>query len=292
MGWLDGFIKRRGGSEAEMSFLDHLEELRWHIIKSLIAIIIAGIIIFIKTTYVFDHIIFAPKNPDFWTFQMMCKLATLVHISSLCVGTFNVAITNIDMSGQFMISLQNAFTLGLIVTFPYVLWQAWLFMSPALYEQERSRVSGIVISGSLLFYVGVVFGYYLIVPFTVYFLGTYQVSAQVPNQINLSSYIETVTGLSFACGLVFEFPLVIYLLAIIGLATHELLSQYRKYAFVIILFIAAVITPSPDMVSQTLVAVPLFGLYEIGILISRRVAKRRTDRRLKEEEEYVKEEVE
>jgi sec-independent protein translocase protein TatC len=292
MGWLDGFIKRRGGNEAEMSFLDHLEELRWHIIKSLIAIIIAGIIIFVKTTYVFDHIIFAPKNPDFWTFQMMCKLATLVHISSLCVGTFNVAITNIDMSGQFMISLQNAFTLGLIVTFPYVLWQAWQFMSPALYEQERSKVSGIVISGSFLFYLGVVFGYYLIVPFTVYFLGTYQVSAQVPNQINLSSYIETVTGLSFACGLVFEFPLVIYLLAIIGLATHQLLSQYRKYAFVIILFIAAVITPSPDMVSQTLVAVPLFGLYEIGILISRRVAKRRIDRPLKEEEEYVKEEVE
>lgn len=290
MGLLDGFLKRRGASEAEMSFLEHLEELRWHILRSLVAIVIAGAAIFIKTTFIFDQIIFAPKKPDFWTFRMMCRLADLVHISGLCVGDFTVDVKNIDMSGQFMISLQNAFTLGLVVTFPYVLWQLWKFLSPALYEQERKRVSGVVIAGSLLFYLGVIFGYYLIVPFTVYFLGTYQVSAEVPNQINLSSYMETVTGLSFACGLVFEFPLVIYLLAIIGLATHELLSQYRKYAFVIILFIAAIITPSPDMISQTLVAVPLFGLYEVGILISRRVAKRREAKALQAEEEYAGEE--
>jgi sec-independent protein translocase protein TatC len=160
-------------------------------------------------------------------------------------------------------------------------------MSPALYEQERRRISGVVIAGSLLFYVGVLFGYFCIVPFTVYFLGTYQVSAEVPNQINLSSYIETVTGLSFACGLVFEFPLVIYLLSIIGLATHKLLTEYRRYAFIFILFIAAIITPSPDMVSQTLVAVPLFGLYEVGIIISKRVSKRKAEKALKEEEEYL-----
>ncbi|MBA3649247.1 MAG: twin-arginine translocase subunit TatC [Chitinophagales bacterium] len=283
MGWLNTLIKKRSSDQAEMSFIDHLEELRWVILRSLIAIVVAGIFIFLNTKFIFDHIIFAPKNPDFWTFRVMCKLGSWVHMSSLCVQNFNVPVQNIDFSGQFMVSLQNAFTLGLVIVFPFVLWELWKFISPALYEQERQKIYGIVLSGSLLFYLGVVFGYFLIVPFTVFFLGTYQVSTEVKNTISLSSYIETVTGLSFACGLVFEFPLIIYLLAVIGVATHEILSGYRKYAVVFILLLSAVITPSPDMVSQTLVALPLYGLFEIGILISKKITNSRMARRLEAE---------
>ncbi len=272
MGWLDGFIQRRGGSDAEMSFLEHLEELRWHIIRSLLAIIIVGIVLFLNKSFVFDQVILAPKNPQFWTYRMMCQLGELLHWKGLCTTDISFTLTNIDLSAPFMIHLQIAFVLGLVFTFPYIFWEFWRFVKPALFEGEQRQAGGAVLAASLLFYLGVLFGYYLIVPFTVNFLGSYQVSAEVKNNINLSSYIDTVTGLSFSCGLVFEFPLLIYFLAKVGLTTHELLSQYRKMALVVILLVAAVITPSPDMFSQTLVAVPLYGLFEIGIIISRKVA--------------------
>ena len=288
MGWLDIFINRRSG-EAEMSFLEHLEELRWHIIRSLIAIVAVAIVFFLNKSFLFDKIILAPKHPDFWTYRQMCRLGDLLNMPGLCIQGFNFSITNIDLSAQFMIHLQTAFTMGLMLAFPYVLWEFRRFISPALHEKEKSAASGIVLAGSLLFYVGVLFGYYMIIPFTVFFLGTYQVSAEVSNQINLSSYIEMVTGLGFACGLVFEFPLVIYFLATIGLATHEFLSQYRKLAIVIILFVAAIITPSPDMFSQTLVALPLYGLFEIGIVISKRVSKRKARQKQLEEAKLLAE---
>ncbi|MBX7107517.1 MAG: twin-arginine translocase subunit TatC [Chitinophagales bacterium] len=275
MGWLDGFIQRRGGRDAEMSFLEHLEELRWHIIRSLLAIIIVGIVLFLNKSFVFDQVILAPKNPQFWTYRMMCRLGDLLHWKSLCTTEISFTLTNIDLSAPFMIHLQIAFVLGLVFTFPYIFWEFWKFVKPALFEGEQKQAGGAVFAASLLFYLGVLFGYYLIVPFTVNFLGSYQVSEEVKNNINLSSYIDTVTGLSFSCGLVFEFPLLIYFLAKVGLTTHELLSQYRKMALVVILLIAAVITPSPDMFSQTLVAVPLYGLFEIGIIISRKVAANR-----------------
>jgi sec-independent protein translocase protein TatC len=288
VGWLDIFINRRSG-EAEMSFLEHLEELRWHLIRSLIAILIVAVVFFLNKGFLFDQIILAPKHPDFWTYRQMCRLGNFLHMQGFCIQDFNFSITNIDLSAQFMIHLKTAFTMGLMVAFPYVLWEFWRFISPALLEKEKSAASGIVLAGSLLFYLGVLFGYYLIVPFTVIFLGTYQVSAEVSNQINLSSYIETVTGLGFACGLVFEFPLVIYFLATIGLATHEFLSQYRRVAIVIILFVAAIITPSPDMFSQTLVSLPLYGLFEIGIIISKRVSKRRARQKQLEEARLLEE---
>lgn len=278
MSWFDGFIKRRGGTEAEMSFLEHLEELRWHLIRSLLAIVIAGVVLFLNKSFIFDQVILAPKNPQFWTYRMMCKLGDLLHWNGLCTTEISFTLTNIDLSAPFMIHLQIAFILGLVLMFPYIFWEFWKFVKPALFEGEQKQASGAVIAASFLFYVGILFGYYLIVPFTVNFLGSYQVSAEVKNDINLSSYIDTVTGLSFSCGLVFEFPLLIYFLAKVGLTTHEFLSQYRKVALVIVLLTAAIITPSPDMFSQTLVAVPLYGLFEIGIVISRRVAINRQKR--------------
>ncbi|MEO6166775.1 MAG: twin-arginine translocase subunit TatC [Chitinophagales bacterium] len=289
MGWFDGFIKRRGGADAEMSFLDHLEELRWHLIRSLLAIVVAGVILFLNKSFIFDQIILAPKNPQFWTYRMMCKLGELLHWSGLCTTEISFTITNIDLSAPFMIHLQIAFILGLVFMFPYIFWEFWKFVKPALFEGEQKQASGAVIAASFLFYVGILFGYYLIVPFTVNFLGSYQVSEEVQNNINLSSYIDTVTGLSFSCGLVFEFPLLIYFLAKVGLTTHEFLSQYRKVALVIVLLTAAIITPSPDMFSQTLVAVPLYGLFEIGIVISRRVAINRQRREALKEAAYENE---
>ncbi len=266
-----------------MSFLDHLEELRWHIFRALVAILSVAIVLFINKSFLFDTILLAPKRSDFWTFKQMCSLGNKLHLPGLCVGDFSFSITNIDMSAQFMIHLQTAFTVGLVFVFPYLLWELWKFLSPALHAEEKSAATGIVLAGSLLFYIGVLFGFYFIVPFTVVFLGTYQVSAEVANQINLSSYIETITGLCLACGLVFEFPLIIYFLAKIGLATHEFLAQYRKVALVIILLLSAMITPSPDMFSQTLVAIPLYGLFEIGIIISKRVSINKEKKRLREE---------
>lgn len=270
-----------------MSFLEHLEELRWHIFRSLVAIFIFAIALFLNKSFLFDSIILAPKHPEFWTYKAMCRLSDLLHLPGLCFNDFSFSITNIDLSAQFMMHIKTSFTLGLMFAFPYVLWELWRFINPALHDKEKSAASGVVLAGSLLFYTGVLFGYYFIVPFTVVFLGTYQVSAEVTNQINLSSYIETVTGLGFACGLLFEFPLVIYFLAKIGFATHEFLSKYRKVAVVIILLVSAIITPSPDMFSQTLVAIPLYGLFELGILISRRVSNKRAKKRLKEEEALV-----
>lgn len=272
-----------------MSFLEHLEELRWHLIRSLVAVLIIALVFFLNKSFLFDQILLAPKNPDFWTYRQMCLLGNLLHMPGFCIRDFNFSITNINLSAQFMVHLKTAFTLGLILAFPYVLWEFWRFINPALLEKEKSAASGIVLAGSLLFYIGVLFGYYLIVPFTVIFLGTYQVSSEVSNQINLSSYIDTVTGLGFACGVVFEFPLVIYFLATIGLATHEFLSQYRKVAIVVILLIAAIITPSPDMFSQTLVAIPLYVLFEIGIVISKRVSKRKERQRQLEEAKLLAE---
>lgn len=291
MGWFDGFIKRRGGDEAEMSFLEHLEELRWHILRSLIAIVAVGIVLFLNKSFIFDQIILAPKNADFWTYRMICRLSETIHISRLCITDIAFTLTNIDLSAPFMIHLRIAFILGLVFVFPYVFWEFWRFIRPALYEGEKKQASGAVLAASLLFYLGVLFGYYLIVPFTVNFLGSYQVSAEVQNTINLSSYIGTVTGLSFSCGLIFEFPLLIYFLAKAGLTTHEFLSQYRKMAVVVILITAAIITPSPDMFSQTLVAVPLYGLFEIGIVISKRVAANQKLKEEKEEEKYEGEKV-
>ena len=287
MGWFDGFIKRRGGSEAEMSFLEHLEELRWHLIRSLLAIVLIGIVLFLNKSFIFDQVILAPKNPDFWTYRMMCKLGDLLHWKGLCTTEISFTLTNIDLSAPFMIHLQIAFILGLVFMFPYIFWEFWKFIKPALFEGEQKQATGAVWAASILFYAGVLFGYYFIVPFTVNFLGSYQVSAEVKNTINLSSYIDTVTGLSLTCGLVFEFPLLIYFLAKAGLTTHEFLSQYRKMALVVVLVAAAIITPSPDMFSQMLVAVPLYGLFEIGIIISRRVAINNERRRAKQELETL-----
>ncbi|SMO37185.1 twin-arginine translocase subunit TatC [Solitalea koreensis] len=272
--------------EAEMSFFDHLEELRWHIIRSVIAISVFTGIAFSYKEFVFDNIILGPKNTDFWTYRMMCHLAAKYNLEDFCVSKINFVIMNTELSGQFMIHLNSSIMLGIALAFPYFIWELWRFIRPALKSAERRYASGLIFFISLLFFLGMLFGYFIIVPLTIVFLGSYTVSTEIINQISLDSYLSTLGILSIGCGITFEMPIVIYFLSKLGFVTPKLLRSSRRYAVVIILLIAAFITPSPDMMTQTIVALPLFILYEISIFVSAGVAKNKARKEALEEEEY------
>ncbi|MBU6204848.1 MAG: twin-arginine translocase subunit TatC [Bacteroidota bacterium] len=268
----------RSKGDAEMSFMDHLEELRWHIARSLIAIVIVGVLLFINKSFLFDQIILGPKKPDFLTYRALCYLSNTYNLApELCIQSIDFQIINRDLSGPFMVHMQLSFIVALVFVFPYILWELWRFVSPALYDQEKRKIGNVVLMSSFMFYLGVLFGYYLVAPFSIQFLGTYQLSTEVANTVDLSSYVDSITGLAFACGLTFQFPLIILFLSRLGFVTPQFLKTYRKYALVGILFLAAIITPSPDMFSQCIVTVPLYILYEISIWVSARVYKSGSD---------------
>jgi len=259
----------------EMSFLDHLEDLRWHLIRIFGAVIICGTVAFIFKGFIFDNIIFAPKKMDFPTYQWLCALANLVSVedSTFCGEAFPFIIQNRTMAGQFSAHIWTSIYAGFIIAFPYVIYQLWKFISPGLNDNERNTSRGFIIVSSLLFFLGVLFGYYVITPLSINFLGTYTVSAEVSNEIDISSYISLVRASVIASGIIFELPILIYFLTKLGLVTPEILRKYRKFALVIVLIISAVITP-PDIASQIIVAIPVIILYEISIHISRIVLKR------------------
>ena len=268
---------KRAKADNEMSFLEHLEELRWHIVRSVLSIFIVAIIAFIYRDIVFDTIILAPKNPDFLTNRLLCKLGQLVNVNALCINTHPFEIINIRMAGQFTIHIAVSLIAGIILAFPYIFWEFWKFFRPALYSSEKKHTRGAVFFSSLLFISGVLFGYYIIVPLSVNFLGSYNVSAEVTNQINLRSYIGTVASITLASGIIFQLPILSYFLTKIGLVDPHFLKKYRKHSIIVILALAAIITP-PDIFSQVLVCIPLLFLYEIGILISRRVIAKDRER--------------
>jgi sec-independent protein translocase protein TatC len=257
----------------EMSFLDHLEDLRWHLIRATLAILIAGTIAFLCSEFIFDTIIFGPKSLNFPTYKWLCKISTFFNIdTTFCADEFPFKIQNRTMGGQFSADIWTAIYAGLVIAFPYVIYQFWKFISPGLHENERKHSRGFIIISSLLFFIGVLFGYYVITPLSINFLGTYSVSSQVENQIDLSSYISLVRSSSLASGLVFELPIIIYFLTKIGLVTPEFLKKYRKFALVIVLILAAIITP-PDVASQVIVAIPILILYQVSIYISKIVVR-------------------
>ena len=258
----------------EMSFLEHLEELRWHIIKSLVSIFVVAIVAFIFKDILFNKILLAPKSPEFITYRLFCKVAEIVKIPRLCIQTVPMELISIKMSGQFSMHIMVAFVAGFIVAFPYVFYQFWRFIVPALYPKEKSVARGAVAVSSLLFLLGVAFGYFIITPLTIQFFSSYSVSDEVTNQINLISFVSTNASGLLSCGVIFELPILVYFLSKIGLITPKFLKKYRKHALVLILFLAAVITP-PDIFSQLVVSLPLIILYEVGIIISRRIEKRR-----------------
>ncbi|MCC7332304.1 MAG: twin-arginine translocase subunit TatC [Flavobacteriales bacterium] len=256
-----------------MSFLQHLDVLRWHLVRSAVAVLIFAIVIFLFPNFVFDEIILAQKDSNFWTYRMLCDLSHQLGKGEMfCMGDIDFDLINITMSGQFNMHIMVSLIGGLIVAFPYILFEVWRFVSPALAEKERKYARRLIFVGSFLFLLGILFGYFLISPFSVQFLGTYQVSELVRNQVMLGSFISTVTTVTLSCGLVFQLPLVVYFLSKVGLVTPEFMRKYRKHAVVVILVVAAILTP-PDVMSQILMSLPLIILYEFSILVSQRIAK-------------------
>jgi sec-independent protein translocase protein TatC len=258
----------------EMSFLDHLEELRWHLIRSTVAIVIIGIAAFLMKDFIFDTVIFGPKKMSFPTYRLFCDIATRLGLNSaFCADELPFTIQNRTMAGQFSAHIWTSIWAGFIVGFPYVLYEMWKFISPGLYENERKNSRGFILVASLLFFMGVLFGYYVVAPLSINFLGTYQVSKEVSNEIDIASFISTVRASVIACGLMFELPIIIYFLTRVGLVTPEFLKKYRKIALVIVLIVSAVITP-PDVASQIIVSIPVLVLYQVSIYISGIVLKR------------------
>ena len=266
--------KGKKKAEAEMSFLDHLEELRWHIIRSAVAVLVFAIVAFVMKQFIFDTIILRPRMPEFWTNRMLAKLGEMVGTDSLKINQNPLKLIAIKMSDQFMMHIMISIIAGIIIAFPFIIYEFWRFIKPALYEKEKKHATGAVFYTSVLFMLGVLFGYFLIVPLSIEFLGTYSVSADVVNQINTRSYIGTVTSISLAAGVVFLLPIFAYFLSKVGILTPQFMKTYRKHAYVLMLLLSAIITP-PDIFSQIMVCMPLIVLYEVGIVISRRVVKKR-----------------
>jgi sec-independent protein translocase protein TatC len=259
---------------AEMGFLDHLEELRWALVRSAIAVAVAMMGAFFCKEMVFDGIILAQCRSDFATYRMLCALGQRWSIEGLCLGDAGFTLQNITMSGQFMTHVKVSLFAGFVLAFPFVFWQIWRFVSPGLHAAERKAARGAVFFASLLFFLGVAFGYYLLAPLSIQFLGSYKVSGSVGNSIALDSYIGTITSVTLWTGLLFQLPLVLLLLARIGLLGAQFLRTHRKHAVVCILVLAAIITP-PDVASQLMVTLPLVLLFELSILLVARAERRR-----------------
>ena len=260
--------------EKEMSFLDHVEALRWHLVRAISVVFIFTIVAFLNKSFVFDTIILAPKNLDFFTYRALCKLSQLINIGdALCMIELPFQVINMSMSGQFTTHIIVSLIAGIIISSPYVIWEIWRFIKPGLYDSEKKYTSGVVFFSSLLFICGVLFGYFLIAPLSVNFLGSYSISAEVKNMIALTSYITTVSTITLGTGVIFELPIVVYFLSKLGILTPEIMKAYRKHALVVILIVAAIITP-PDVSSQVLVAIPILFLYQISIYISKMVVKK------------------
>ena len=269
------FGKKEKKGDVEMSFIDHLEVLRWHLVRSAIAVVVLACYFFIEKDLIFDKIILAPKYANFITYRIMCRLDDLVDAGgALCVNQLNFDLINTDLSGQFTMHMWISIMSGFVASIPYILWEIWRFIKPALKEKERKNATGFVFYASALFIMGVLFGYYVVVPLSVNFLGSYQVSAAVANMISVDSFVGTVTNITLASGIVFELPILVYFLSSLGIITPEFMRKFRRHAVVVILVVAAIITPSPDITSQMLVAMPLYVLYEISIFVSRFVVNK------------------
>jgi sec-independent protein translocase protein TatC len=282
--YINKFTARRTGNDnAEMSFVDHLEALRWHLVRGVIVWLIAVIVIFIKIDWIFDNIIYAPAKSDFVTYSFLCNLGHKMHIGeALCMPPVSIPLQGNTISGPFMSAISIAMIGGIIIAFPYLFWELWKFIRPALSPKERRYSRGSIFWVSLCFFCGAAFGYYLLAPFTFNFLANFTLGSTGAYKYmpTLDDYIDTINNIVLGCGIAFELPVLAYVLAKIGLITGSFLRRYRKYAFVIILIVAAVITPSPDWTSQAIVAVPLLILYELSVLIAASVDKQKAKEEL------------
>ncbi len=259
----------------EMSFMDHLEELRWHLVRIAIVILLLSVVFLVYPQFIFDKIILAPKSPDFITYKLFCDLGERFNISGLCYTTLDYKLVYLDLSSPFLLYIKIAFMAGVIFAFPYILWEIWRFVKPALHDNEKNNLGGVILIATLLFYVGAMFGYFLMAPFSINFLATFSLSSQIENQFTFDSYLGILTGMVLWTGVIFEIPMIAYFLAKLGLLGRDFLAKNRKYAFVVALVLAAVITPSGDAFSLFLVAMPLWLLYEVSIVVVKVVERKR-----------------
>lgn len=256
----------------EMSFIEHLEELRWHLMRAAIGVVIFTLVAFLNTKFFFHTIILGPSRTDFWTYKALCAFGKWMNSPSLCIDKLDFTIQSRQMSGQFMMHLSSSFVIGLICAFPYVFWEIWQFIKPGLYDKERKAANGATFIVSLLFMLGVVFGYFVVAPLSINFLASYKIDDSIINEFDIISYVSTVVTLVLGCALLFQLPVVVYFLAAAGIISSQMMITYRRHAIVLILILAAIITP-PDVFSQIIVSIPLLILYQIGIYIAKRVEK-------------------
>lgn len=277
MALLDFFNKRNSDpNKGEMSFIDHLEELRWHIIRSVIAVLVGAILIFIYVIPIVDKIILGPAHPDFVTYKWLCDAGHALHLGdALCINNVKVSFISTGMTEQFMSSFTIAFIGGFIVAFPYVFWEFWRFVKPALSQKEIKKTRGVIFWVSVLFFMGVAFGYYILTPFMVNFYFSYSLSPLIEIKPTFSDYLENLIYTTVGIGLLFQMPLLVMVLSKIGILKSSFLKKYRRHAFVIILTAAAIITPSTDPFSLTLVTIPLYALYEASIIVASRIDRAR-----------------
>lgn len=263
-------LQNTGEEEDEMSFLDHLEALRWHLIRSLAATVTLMIVAFFSKELLFHDIILAPSRPDFWTYRMLCRLSEELQQPFLCVKQLSFIIQSRTLTGQFGTHIGVSLVAGFVLAFPYIFWEIWQFVRPGLYPRERAMTRGAVFFVSLLFFLGISFGYWILAPLSINFLANYQIDPGIANEIDLMSYIETLMMMVLSCGLMFQLPVVILVLAKAGIAGPAFLRAYRKHAVIIIVIVAAFLTPSPDLFSLLIVALPIYLLYEFSILLAAR----------------------
>lgn len=274
------FNRNPGSEKSEMTFIDHLEELRVHIIRSVLAILVMAVIIFIYRNWVFDNVIYGPLNPGFISYRKLCEFSQWAHMGdALCMPAVKVNMISNTFGGQFLSSISMALIGGIICAFPFIFWEFWRFVKPALKEKELKNTRFVIFWVSFFFFTGAAFGYFLLGPFTFNFLGGFQLGTQgfITTMPTLADYIDNLTNIILGCGLAFELPVLAFILTKIGLITPTFLRKTRKYALVVILILAAFITPSPDWMSQMIVFIPLWLLYELSILVSIR-AKREQDK--------------
>lgn len=267
-------LDQMNSDEREMSFLDHLEELRWHIVRSVGSIAVGFVVAFVYAKWIFDNIVFAPAKANFITFRALCKLGAYFGTDSICITEIPFKVQSRFVTGQFSMQFTAAFVIGLIIAFPYVFWEIWRFVKPGLYTTERKGSRGAVFAVTLLFLSGISFGYFILCPMSMYFFANYTISDMIVNEFDITSYVSTIVALVFGSGVLFQLPVAIFFLTRIGIVNPAFLRTYRKHAMIVILILAAIITP-PDMLSQVIISVPLWVLYEISILISAREVRRK-----------------
>ncbi|AXE19812.1 twin-arginine translocase subunit TatC [Runella rosea] len=283
---LDQEFDKENATGDEMSFIEHLEELRWHVIRAVGAILIFTIAAFIYIEEIYDKIILGPSKSDFWTYRMLCKIADFTGAEGLCIDKLDFELQSREMAGQFTMALLSSVIIGLLFAFPYAFWEVWRFIKPGLKPAERRVSRGAVFYVTFLFLSGVFFGYYIVSPLAINFLANFQLDPRIKNQFDITSYVGLISVLTLACGLTFQLPVVAFVLSRIGFLNPRFMREYRKHAFVVILILAAVITPSPDVLSQVLVALPLTLLYEISIMVSAWVERsKKEDAELEAKEE-------